>query len=120
MQRLTRAEFEARFSRRPPAEVWDGSYRDLHIDRDATVSGAVEGSLFVHGRACVVVTGRVDGSAHVDADSVLWVEGLVEGRVYVEGAAFVNGAGRSPIGGSGAVVYDPCEPADSETGAAAH
>lgn len=116
MKHLSQDEFESRFIRRPSAVDFDGLYhRDLHVDRDATISGAVEGSLYIHGNSHVFVNGRVDGSVHVAREAVLWVGGLVEGPVYVDGAAFLNGACGSAHGDHAAFVHDPCEPADSKT-----
>jgi hypothetical protein len=116
LKRLSRAEFEARFPRRPAETVFDGLYQNLHVDRDAVISGLVQGSLTVDGGSHVLLTGGVEGSAHVGREAVLWVEGLVEGRAIIEGgAAFLNGT-CSARGDRAAVVYDPSEPADSETG----
>jgi len=113
---LSRDEFESRFSRRAAAVEFDGLYRDLRIDRDAVISGAIHGSLSIGNGSHVLVTGMVDGSVHVSRDAVLWVEGLVDGRVWIDGgAALLNGT-CSASGNSSAVICDPSEPADSETG----
>ena len=115
MKRLSRDEFEGRFYRRPPALHFDGLYQDLHVDQDAEISGVVERSVFIDRGCHVLLTGRVKGYAHVGRDSVLWVEGLLEHSVRIDGgAAFLNGT-CSALGDRAAVVYDPCEPADSET-----
>jgi hypothetical protein len=115
MQRLTRAEFETRFVCRPPSRDFNGLFGpELHVDCDATISGVVEGALYVHGEAHVVVTGIVEGSAHVDPEAVLWVQGLVEGPLHVEGAALSNGGCGSVCANRNAIVHDPTEPADSE------
>jgi hypothetical protein len=116
MKYLTRHEFESRFRRRPSMVDYDGLYRDLRIDRDAVLTGAVQGSLFIEGGSHVLVTGMVGGSVHVSPEAVLWVEGLVDGRVWIDGgAAFLNGM-CSARGNRSAVAYDPSEPAGSETG----
>lgn len=113
---LTRDEFNARFNRRAPCINLDGLYRDLRIDRDAVLTGAVQGSLSIDKGSHVLVTGMVGGSIHVSPEAVLWVEGLVDGRVWIDGgAAFLNGT-CSARGNRSAVAYDPSEPAGSETG----
>jgi hypothetical protein len=95
---------------------FDGLYRDLRIDRDAVLTGAVEGSLSIDRGSHVLLTGMVGGSVHVSPEAVLWVEGLVNGRVVIDGgAAFLNGV-CSAKGNRSAFAYDPCEPAGSETG----
>jgi hypothetical protein len=109
--------FESRFIRRPLAVDFDGLYHgDLHVDRDTTISRAVEGSLQIDGSSHVLMSGKVDGSAHVAPEAVFWVEGLVEDRVYVEGAAFLKRAHGGAHGDHAAFVHDPCQRADSETG----
>jgi len=117
MKYVTRDEFQSRFARRQPSTEFDNLFnRDLHIDRDAVISGIVEGSLYVDRGSHVVLTGMVRGSVHVAPGAVLWVEGLVDGRVLIDdGAAMLNGT-CSAQGNRSAVVYDPSEPADSETG----
>jgi hypothetical protein len=113
---LTRNEFDSRFIRRAPTVDFDGLYRDLRIDRDAVLTGAVQGSLSIDNGAHVLLTGMVGGPVHVSPDAVLWVEGLVDGGVSIDGgAAFLNGT-CSARGNRSAVAYDPSEPGGSETG----
>ena len=116
MKYLTRNEFQSRFSRRAPTVAFDGLYRALRIDRDAVLTGAVQGSLSIDNGAHVLIIGMVGGSVRVSPEAVLWVEGLVDGDVLIDGgAAFLNGT-CSARGNRSAVAYDPSEPADSETG----
>ncbi len=116
MKYLTRNEFDSRFIRRAPTVDFDGLYRDLRIDRDAVLTGAVQGSLSIDNGAHVLLTGMVGGPVHVSPDAVLWVEGLVDGGVSIDGgAAFLNGT-CSARGNRSAVAYDPSEPGGSETG----
>ncbi len=94
----------------------DSYHRDLHVDRDAVISGIIEGSLYLRGGSQALLTGIVQGSVHVGREAVLWVEGTIEGGVTVDGgAAFLNGT-CSARGDRSAVVYDPSEPLGSETG----
>ncbi len=124
MRYTTRQEFQSRFFRNRPTTTFGGLYaHDIHIGRDALVTGIVGGSLFVEHGASVVLTGIVRGSVHVAPEAVLWVEGIVGGRVLIDGgAAMLNGI-CSAKGDRSAVVYDPSvvicdplEPADGETG----
>lgn len=116
MQRISRNEFQTRFGRRPGAIALRDLYdRDLYVDRDAVISGWVEGSLYIRGGSQALLTGIVQGSVYVGREAVLWVEGTVEGSVIVDGgAAFLNGT-CSARGDRSAVVYDPSEPPGSET-----
>src|SRR5271154_5531213 len=111
VKRLTRNEFESRFPRRTPSERIDGiSRRALHIDRDTTISGVIEGPICILGDTHVVVTGVVEGPITVGHDAVLWCDpGLVEGRIHVDGAAFLSATVGSVRGDRNAYIYDPCE-----------
>ncbi len=118
MQRITRTEFESRFPRRRPVDRLDGIVRDpIRIERDTDVAGVIEAPLTIDGAAHVIVTGVVEGPITVGPDAVLWCEpGLVEGAITVHGAAYLTATVGRVRGERQATIYDPCGPADSETG----
>ena len=61
------------------------------LERDAAVSGILEGGLVIRSGVNAVVKGIIEGSVVVEPGAVLYLDGIVKGNVDVGGAACIEG-----------------------------
>ncbi len=102
---VTRAEFAEKFPMLVPAHTIGGiTTGTLTVDRDASVSGIVNGDLVVRKGAHVLVHGIVEGTVSIEAGAVAYVSGIVKTNVYVHGAACISGIVGNVIAGDAAVI----------------
>ena len=97
MPRISRHDFETKFPVVLPAWKIDGfESRTVTLERDAAVSGILEGGLVIRSGVNAVVNGIIGGSVVVEPGAVLYLDGIVRGNIDVSGAACIEGI----IGGS--------------------
>jgi hypothetical protein len=74
-----------------PAYTIAGIEPSVALDRDAAVSGIINGDLVIRSGVKALVTGIIQGAIYVEPDGVLYFHGILKGDLDVKGAACVAG-----------------------------